>query len=154
MLSEGISARLRDQLSGFEESFLPASAEVWGRKPASGKWSARENLAHLARYHEISLERLRRILKEERPQFARYRAEDDLAWPRWSSLETNMLRARIRALRAELISAVGRLSGDQLAKTGIHPALGEMNVPQWLEFFLLHEAHHLYAILLRLRDPE
>jgi hypothetical protein len=27
-----------------------------------------------------------------------------------------------------------------------------MNVPLWLEFFLLHEAHHLYAILFRLRE--
>lgn len=53
MLAEGISARLRDQLSGFEESFLPASVEVWGRKPASGKSSASENLAHLARYSAL-----------------------------------------------------------------------------------------------------
>jgi hypothetical protein len=33
-----------------------------------------------------------------------------------------------------------------LDKTGHHPVFGEMNLIQWLNFFLLHEAHHLFTI--------
>ena len=152
MLNELTAVRLRDQLASLDTFVATKTSEEWNRKPASGKWSARENLAHLCRYHEIFLERLSRILREDRPQFERYRAEDDELWPSWSPLAVDLLLARIRQLRQEVRSKIDSLSGEQLVRTGIHPVLGEMNVPLWLEFFLLHEAHHLYAILFRLRE--
>jgi hypothetical protein len=31
-------------------------------------------------------------------------------------------------------------------KTGAHPIYGPMHLIQWLNFFLLHEAHHLFTI--------
>jgi len=102
----------------------------------------------------VFLERLGKILREDRPQFGRYRAEDDEQWPSWSSLPVDLLLARIRQLRREVLSKVGSLSDAHLARTGIHPVLGEMDVSLWLEFFLLHEAHHLYAILFRLREGQ
>jgi hypothetical protein len=33
---------------------------------------------------------------------------------------------------------------------GIHPLFGEMSLALWVEFFLLHEAHHLYIVMTRL----
>ena len=42
----------------------------------------------------------------------------------------------------------------QLARTGVHPTLGEMALPLWIEFFLLHEAHHLYVVMKRARGGE
>jgi uncharacterized damage-inducible protein DinB len=53
------------------------SPEAITRRPASGKWSAHENLAHLARIHEVYLDRIRRILSEKRPLLNRYKAEED-----------------------------------------------------------------------------
>ena len=144
--------RLRDQLDIASASFAGLPIEAWDRKPVSGKWSARENLAHLARYHQVFLERLENILTKDRPKFARYRAEDDREWPAWQSLGTDTVQVRIRKLRDKVIAQLSQLSDEQLTRTGIHPALGEMNVMQWTEFFLLHEAHHLYAILFRLRE--
>lgn len=152
MLSEVTLARLDGQLDCLRSFIAQANVEQWERKPAPGKWSARENLAHLARYHEVFLERLSRILEAERPQFGRYRAEEDEEWPRWSSLDVASLLGRIRGLRTQVIHQVSGLSDEQLTRTGLHPVLGEMDIPLWLEFFLLHEAHHLYAILFRLRD--
>lgn len=154
MLSELTTVRLRDQLASLDVFVASKTTKDWNREPASGKWSARENLAHLGRYHEVFLERLSRILREERPQFRRYRAEDDERWPSWSSLAVDLVLARIRQLREEVLSKVSALSNEQLARTGIHPVLGEMDISLWLEFFLLHEAHHLYAILFRLRESQ
>jgi uncharacterized damage-inducible protein DinB len=154
MLSQLTEIRLRDQLASIDGLVVNKTAEEWDREPASGKWSARENLAHLGRYHEVFLDRLGRMLREDRPQFERYRAEDDERWPSWSSLPVDLLLARIRQLRVEVLSKVSSLSSERLARTGIHPVLGEMNISLWLEFFLLHEAHHLYAILFRLRESQ
>ncbi|HWC18122.1 MAG TPA: DinB family protein, partial [Terriglobales bacterium] len=70
----------------------------------------------------------------------------------WTLLPTQVVQSRIEKLRGELIGVVISLRQVQLERTGFHPVLGEMNIVQWLEFFLLHEAHHLYAILFRLRE--
>src|SRR5690348_6148025 len=150
MLNDSLWRQLRDQLPVFQKTFPNSSPEAWERKPDSGRWSARENLAHLARYHQVLYERLRRIEQEDRPQFARYRAENDPEWTNWQSLPLPILEDRIRSQRQELVIYVSRLSDAQLSRTGIHPALGEFNVTQWLEFFLLHEGHHLYTILFML----
>ncbi|MGD8307736.1 MAG: DinB family protein, partial [Ignavibacteria bacterium] len=38
------------------------------------------------------------------------------------------------------------LTPEQLNRKGTHQKFGTMNVIQWIEFFLLHEAHHIYTI--------
>ena len=59
---------------------------------------------------------------------------------------------QLRALRAELVALVRGLSPAETARTGLHPTFGEMDVTAWLEFFLLHEAHHLYIALVRVGE--
>ena len=121
-------------------------------RPESGKWSAHENLAHLARCHEIFLVRLARIQNEDRPQLERYRAEEDAEWPRWAVLPGDEVLQRLSSLRLKLIEYVENLPDGNLARSGIHSRFGEMTVIQWLEFFLLHEGHHLYLVLQRVRE--
>jgi hypothetical protein len=116
------------------------------------EWSARENLAHLARHHAVFLERLRVLLAEERPVLGRYRAESDPEWPGWAALPLDEILRRLKALREELLALVRGLSSADAARTGIHPTFGEMDVPGWLEFFLAHEAHHLYTALVRVGE--
>jgi uncharacterized damage-inducible protein DinB len=144
--------RLKTQLASVDVLFAGASTERIDRRPASGKWSARENLAHIGRYHEIFLERLNLILTETSPQFARYRAEDDPGWQDWASRPFEEIRNQVTALRLKLIDRIAGLQASDYARAGIHSAFGEMSLSMWLEFFLVHEAHHLYAILQRIRE--
>ncbi len=144
--------RLKTQLASVDLLFAGASPERIDRRPASGKWSARENLAHIGRYHEIFLERLRRILTETSPQFARYRTEEDPGWQEWASRPFEEVRNQLSALRMKLIDRVAGLQTSDYARVGIHSAFGEMTLSLWLEFFLVHEAHHLYVILQRIRE--
>ena len=81
-------------------------------------------------------------------------AEEDPEWPAWAALSTDEVLERLRALRLELTAAVSALSDQELARTGVHPTLGEMPLELWIEFFLLHEAHHLYVVLKRARGGE
>ena len=123
------------------------SAESLNAKPISGKWSAHEQLAHLARYHQIFLQRIDRILTEQAPEFPRYRAEDDPEWPAWTSLSTSQLLVRISSMRAKLMARLRSLNEEDFARIGVHPKFGAMSLSLWLEFFLVHEAHHLYVVL-------
>jgi uncharacterized damage-inducible protein DinB len=144
--------RLKTQLASVDVLFAGASPERIDRRPASGKWSARENLAHIGRYHEIFLERVRRILAETSPQFARYRAEEDPGWQEWASKPFEEVRNQLSALRMKLIDTIAGLQASDYARVGVHSAFGEMTLSLWVEFFLVHEAHHLYVILQRIRE--
>lgn len=144
--------RCETQLQDFLAVTLSGvAADTLSAHAVPGKWSAHEQLAHLARYHQIFLQRIDRILAEQAPEFPRYRAEDDPEWPAWSGLPTPHLLVRISSMRAKLMARLLSLSEEDFERTGVHPKFGEMTLSLWLEFFLVHEAHHLYVVLQLVR---
>ncbi len=152
MLPEATLARLATQLEVLPLILGEGNPAWLAFRPPSGKWSAHQNLAHLARHHDLFRQRLNRILEEERPLLGRYSAEEDPDWPRWSAFGTTEVLARLRELRADILERVRRLSPAQLGRVGIHPLFGELTIPSWVEFFLLHEAHHLYLVMIRVGE--
>jgi hypothetical protein len=153
-LSPSSAARLATQLECLPALLEGAAPGALERRTRSGKWSVRENLAHLARHHEVVLDRVRKVLTEDRPRLPRYAAEEDAEWPAWVALPMDEVLARLSALRTELTALVVGLDEEQLGRTAVHPTLGEMALPLWIEFFLLHEAHHLYVVMKRARGGE
>ncbi len=121
------------------------------RTSASGGWSALQELAHLGRYQEVFSERLERILTEDEPDLGRYRADDDPGFGAWLALDLEALLLRFRDASDTLQAHVGALSSADLARRGRHPLFGSMSVREWLEFFLIHEGHHLYRIMVKAR---
>lgn len=65
--------------------------------------------------------------------------------------EGDLLSALYRNRRA-LIGLILNLSEGDLAKIGTHKKFGKLNIVQWVEFFVLHEAHHLYMIFQLAND--
>jgi hypothetical protein len=145
--------RCETQLQDFLAVTLSGvSVDTLSTSVVPGKWSAHEQLAHLARYHQIFLQRIDRILAEQAPEFPRYRAEDDPEWPAWSGLRTSQLLVRISSMRTKLMARLRSLSEEDFERTGIHSKFGAMSLALWLEFFLVHEAHHLYVMLQLVRS--
>jgi hypothetical protein len=147
-----VAVRLQTQLDCLPAILAGVPLDVLDRRPTPDKWSAKENLAHLGRYHEVFRERIARILKEDRPAFTRYLAEEDPQWRPWAAKSSDSVLSELRALRAQIISLFDGLSDAELLRTGVHPRFGEMTVLQWMEFFLLHEGHHLYTAMQRARE--
>jgi uncharacterized damage-inducible protein DinB len=150
MLTPSTLLRLETQPNVIPLLLAGATPEAIMSRPPSGQWSAHENLAHLARHQAVFLERLRRILSEPAPQLGRYLAEEDPDWPEWSRLSTEEVLGRHTAVRAEFIRLSKGLSQADTGRVGIHPLFGEMSLDHWVEFFLLHEAHHFYVAMTRL----
>lgn len=146
--------RVAAQLDALPQLLAPASAEDLRRRTRTGKWSAHENVAHIGRVNELFLARVRRILGEDAPALPQYRADDDDGWPAWSALSTAEVLRRLAAQRAELVDLLAPLSPAELARIGVHSRFGPMPLSLWVEFFLLHEAHHLYTVLKRARGGE
>jgi hypothetical protein len=153
-IAASLRARLVGQLEALDTLLAEATPEAVARRSPSGKWSAHENVAHLARHHALFLERVERMLAEDRPELGRYSAENDPEWPAWTALPTGELVRRLKDSRARLFERLDGLDDGRLARTGLHPALGEMSIPTWVEFVALHEAHHLYVAMKRVRGLE
>lgn len=143
-------ARLNTQLDALPVILDEANTRFADVRPDDGGWSATENVAHLARHAHVFLVRMDRILHEDRPDLGSYRPETDTEWPAWRMLPLDEALRRLRAARARLIVWVNALTDDQTRRTAVHPVLGVMDTGRWLEFFLMHEAHHLYSAMRRL----
>lgn len=151
VLPETTLARLRLQLDVVPSIFAGAADQAADWRPAPGKWSAREQLAHVARMHEVMGGRIEQILTEPEARMARYRAEEDAEWPRWAELPLAEVRSRLAVLRPRLTAQVAAIPAAELGRRGIHSTFGAMTIPLWLELFLLHEAHHLFSAMQLVR---
>lgn len=123
------------------------------QRPLADKWSMQEHLAHLGRYQEVFLQRLLLILSKETPKLGRYRAENDPLFEPWRILELDEILTNIELSRQDLIAFFAKLSPEEWNRSGIHPVLGALSLIDWLQFFLLHENHHLYT-LFKLRHTQ
>jgi hypothetical protein len=57
-------------------------------------------------------------------------------------------------LRSEIKDLIKNLTDGQSNRIGVHPLFGAMTVRLWIEFFLVHEAHHLYVMMIRLGEAK
>ena len=133
--------KLRRELGDF-------SPPAMRRRPAPGKWSVQEILAHLADVERFGMqERVERILRERRPVFEPFDQEKravELRYDRidpWKSLRSlaRRRRANVRWLRT--------LRPAQLRRVGVHPQVGEVSALHYLHEWAFHDLGHLKQVL-------
>lgn len=138
--------RLHTQHESIDVIIRTLSHEKLVAAPVPGKWSIKDNIAHLARYQAVFIERINRIASGSRPLFESYVAEHDADFAAWQKWDLQILLDRLYADRKFIFDLVNGLSCTQVETTGSHQRFGEMKMIEWTEFFLLHEAHHLFTI--------
>ena len=145
-LSASILFRLLHQHETISELIAGFSEKQLRHAVQPGKWSAFENIAHLAAYQPNHIHRVTLILESEHPRFERYVAENDPLF--YSCLKKSLpeLLDDINNKRSIMIDLLTGLTEKQLKLIGLHARYGPMTVSQWMDFFLLHEAHHLWTI--------
>lgn len=111
-----------------------------------GKWSIFENVAHLTAYQHTFITRIKQILSENNPLFQTYTADSDLLFRENCLRSTREVMKDLLSTRKEMVADFPTFQPNDYSKTGQHPDYGIMNILQWANCFLLHEAHHLYAI--------
>jgi hypothetical protein len=145
---DSVRARLATQLESLAPILAGLSQADITRQQKHGKWSIHQQIAHLARHHQVMLQRIERIRTVGNASLDRYKAELDPEWPAMAARPTEAVIELLHSLRGDLIGITSWLSAREWARVGIHPVLGPMNLVEWLDFFLLHEAHHLYMVRL------
>ncbi|GGB11254.1 DinB family protein [Puia dinghuensis] len=151
-LSASIRARLRYQHQTIRELIGHLTEQQLKRRINPDKWSAFENIAHLACYHPLFLHRIERIQREDTPSFESYVADTDPAFPGYVQQPLSGLLAGIDGHRQTILTLLEGMDEATLQRKGRHARYGLLTIPGWTEFFLLHEAHHLYTIFMLVQE--
>ena len=145
-LPSSITTRLQYQHKSLLDLIEGLTDEQVHEKIIPGKWSVFENMVHLQTYQHVFIYRVREMLTGSNPSFDRYTAETDPYFPINCSKPTWEIMQDLLSLRKEIAAEINNINEEELQKTGGHPVFGQMNLLQWLNFFLLHEANHLFTI--------
>jgi hypothetical protein len=146
MIYSSLAERLNSQHKTIASIIIKLNNRQLNQHINRGKWSIHENIAHLAKYQPVFIDRVRRILAIDEPEFEIYKAEEDDEFEIYCAFTTYELLKKISSDREIIFHLITHLPPDKLERTGSHPQYGKLTVLDWTEFFLLHEAHHLFTI--------
>lgn len=151
-MNNPLLTRFELSLAGLPQILGPATPEQLRQRSLPDKWSAHENLAHLAHFTLVTQDRMARILREEAPLIERLKPDTEPVFLQLVERAPEEVITQLKELRAQLNQQVAALSEAQLERIGVHSAAGPMPLRAWLELFLVHEAHHLYLAFWRIRE--
>jgi len=138
-------AKYKDGYAQVASALEGATDVELDRRPAPGKWTAREIVHHLADSEMTSAIRLRRLLAEDRPVIVGYDQEEfarklHYDRPIGASLEA------LKAARATTGAILDRMTDDEWAREGTHTESGRYTVLQWLQIYAEHAHNHAAQI--------
>jgi uncharacterized damage-inducible protein DinB len=132
-------ARLERLLRGLSRAQLR-------RRPAPGKWSINEIVAHLADTELVGGYRLRMILSKNGTPI---QAFDQDVWARignYNRVDSRMALEMFRALRAANLRLIRSLGPKQLRYYGMHAERGKESVMRLIRLYAGHDLNHLRQI--------
>ena len=147
-ISQSITARLNYQHETIAELVKGLTEEQLKMHVNPGKWSAFENIVHLVAYQPTFFQRLHLVAGTDNPVFERYIADNDPLFHQYLAYTLKELLDDMAAQRFLIINYLSNLSESALRRHGVHPLYGRFTINQWADFFLLHEAHHLFTIFM------
>jgi len=133
-------------------------ADEWGTSPAEGKWSAAELVAHLMVVERGVIAKADRVVQHPPKRVSLLKrihipmALVESRWIRRKSpvpIEPGMLRdkermlAEFRTVRERSLAFLEETRGRDLREyCWKHPALGTLNMYEWMQFIASHEVRH------------
>lgn len=117
-------------------------------QPAEGEWSVNECIGHLIEADRRGFAgRIREILAGDQVVLARWDAPVVAAARRDNAADPIELVEMFATQRSEGIALVRSLSAQDLARVGIHPAIGPLRVDEILANWPHHDRNHVRQAL-------
>jgi hypothetical protein len=131
--------RLRKLVRGLTEAQLAT-------RPAPGKWSIKEIVAHLADGEVILGSRYRLIAAHDQPPIAGYDQDAFVEKLGVANARTSELLDDFTLARAINIGLLVRLPEDALERVGIHAERGAESIRTLVYLYAGHDIHHLQQV--------
>jgi hypothetical protein len=116
------------------------------RRPAPGKWSVTEILAHLAEDELTSTWRYRQMLEHDRPPLLGF---DQDMWAQlgdYAAWEPESALAMFRLLREANLRLFAHLTSEQWQRCGLHSERGEVTVRDLCRHMAAHDINHIEQV--------
>ena len=131
----------RSALSDLDDAVAGITEDDLDRPQASGGWTARQVIHHLADSEAMAYIRLRRLLAEDMPVIRGY---DEPEWARRLHYDRPIgaslaVTAAVRASSLELLEA---LTPAEWGRHGTHSDAGAYSVDRWLRIYAGHTHEH------------
>lgn len=153
-----IIANLVKTRRGFLTAADAVPAEEWKTRPSEGRWSAAELVAHLMMVERAVIGKADRVAQKPPKRVSllkRIHIPMALVESRWirrkapTPVEPDMLRdkegmlAELRTVRERSLAFLEETRDRNMGEySWAHPALGTLNVYEWLQFVASHEVRH------------
>jgi uncharacterized damage-inducible protein DinB len=145
-MSSSVATRLQYQHKSLLDIIDGLSEEQIRKRLNTEKWSIFEIIVHLQTYQHVFFGRVKEIREGSNPLFNPYSADTDNVFIENCQKTLREVMQDLITIRKGMAAVLLPLPLSELNKTGVHPVYGKLNLHLWLNFFLLHEAHHLFVI--------
>ena len=122
------------------------SREELRRKPAPGKWSVSEIVAHLAEDEIVQVWRYRQMIENPGVALAGFDQDKWAQFGDYGSREIEDSLQLFRLLRESNVAMFSRLSEKEWQSNGVHGERGPMTVRSLFEHMAGHDLNHLEQI--------
>jgi DinB superfamily len=142
---DNLIAQYKDGYRRVAEALAGATDAELDRRPAPGKWTAREIVHHLADSEMTSAIRLRRLLAEDRPVIVGYDQEEFARRLHYARPIAASLSA-FKAARETTGEILDGMSDAEWSREGTHSESGRYTVLDWLRIYAAHAHNHAEQI--------
>ncbi|MEZ7198017.1 DinB family protein [Pseudodesulfovibrio karagichevae] len=128
---------------GFLRSIPPDKLD---QKRGEGFWTLHEHAAHLADVQPMGLERMRRILTEDVPEFAPFVPDQKEAAEKPPLPPVEEIIANFKVGRTQQLELLKNASPDDWKRTAIHPEYERYGLFIFARHILMHDHWHMYRM--------
>ncbi len=139
-----LMARLQLSVKGVD--WAASLVAPYQHQQVDGEWSAHQNVYHLLGNEHIFQERIQRVLKEERPELARWDSAAFMA-AHTIDIDIQVLAERFMEQRGKTVDLLKPLSEGQWFRTGVWPDGREVDLAWIAEKALWHALDHFAGLL-------
>jgi predicted NBD/HSP70 family sugar kinase len=131
----------RSAVADLDDAVAGITDDEVDRAQASGGWTARQVIHHLADSEAMAYIRLRRLLAEDMPVIRGY---DEPEWARRLHYERPIEAslAVTRTVRVSSLELLESLTPAEWERTGTHSDAGAYSVERWLRIYAGHTHEH------------
>ncbi len=135
------------------EAVSGATDEELDRRPAPGKWSAREIVHHLADSEMTAAIRLRLLVATDHPAITGYDQDQFARRLRYDRPIAKSLEA-FKAARDSTAEILDCLTPEEWLREGTHNEMGRYTVETWLTVYAEHAHKHAGQMLVAMEPAE